>query len=85
MLNIMSVGNVITVIGIPAIVGALIYIGRKLEILDTLKLKLDAVEKKVDGIFERFIKVEERVNTLWKDDIAPSHSPRQLNDREWPF
>ncbi|MGC8624511.1 MAG: hypothetical protein ACP5VQ_04535 [Phycisphaerae bacterium] len=77
----MSIESIITVVGIPAIVAALIYIGRKLEVLDALKLKLDAVEKKVDGIFERFIKVEERVNTLWKDDVAPSHSPRQLNER----
>ncbi|MBI5003849.1 hypothetical protein HZC00_02035 [Candidatus Kaiserbacteria bacterium] len=30
---------------------------------------------------ERFMVVEDRVETLWKDKFAPSHSPRQLNDR----
>ena len=29
---------------------------------------------------ERFGVVEDRVDTLWKDKYAPSHSPRQLND-----
>lgn len=69
----MSIQNVITLIGIPTIVVALIYIGRKLQVLDT-------VEKTMEKMYERFIKVEERVNTLWKDEVAPAHSPRQLND-----
>lgn len=57
----------------PTIVIALIYIGRKLEVLD-------GVKDRIEDIYERFIKVEERVNTLWKDGVAPAHSPRQLND-----
>lgn len=69
----MNIQNIITIIGVPTIVGFLIYIGRKLQILDT-------VEYKIDSIYDRFIKVEERVNTLWKDEVAPAHSPRQLND-----
>ncbi len=32
-------------------------------------------------IREKFFVVESRVSDLWKDKIAPSHSPRQLNDR----
>ncbi len=69
----MTIQDIISFIGIPTIVIALIYIGRKLQVLDT-------VEKTVEKIYERFIKVEERVNTLWKDEVAPAHSPRQLND-----
>lgn len=65
--------DIITVIGIPAILAACIYIGRKLEVLDSVRDRLE-------NIYERFIKVEERVNTLWKDEVAPAHSPRQLND-----
>ena len=68
----MNLQSVITTIGIPAIALTLLYIGRKLQILDTL-------EKTVTNMYERFIKVEERVNTLWKDDVAPARSPRQLN------
>lgn len=70
----MTIQTIITTVGIPTIVVALIYIGRKLQVLDT-------VEKKVDSIYDRFIKVEERVNTIWKDEFVPAKSPRQLNDR----
>lgn len=69
----MTLSNIILTIGIPTIVIALIFIGRKLQILD-------GVEKKLESIYERFIKIEERVDNLWKDKIAPAHSPRQLNE-----
>lgn len=69
----MKILDIITGIGIPTIVIALIYIGRKLQVLDDL-------DKTVKSIYERFIKVEERVDTLWKDEVAPAHSPRKLNN-----
>jgi hypothetical protein len=69
----MTIQNIITTIGIPVIVAALIYIGCKLQTLDN-------VEKKIESIYDRFLKVEERVDTLWKDKVAPAHSPRQLNE-----
>lgn len=69
----MTILEIILSIGIPTIVIALIYIGRKLQILDS-------VEKTVDSIYDRFIKTEERVETLWKDKVAPAHSPRRLNE-----
>ena len=69
----MTLSNIILTIGIPTIVIALIFIGRKLQVLD-------GVEKKLESIYERFIKIEERVDNLWKDKIAPAGSPRQLND-----
>jgi len=69
----MSVLDIVLTIGIPSIVIALIYIGRKLQVLDTL-------EKRVGDIYDRFIKTEDRVESLWKDKFAPSRSPRKLND-----
>lgn len=69
----MTLVNVILTIGIPSIVVCLVYIGRKLQVLDT-------VEKQVGDIYERFIKVEERVNTLWGRNVATSNSPRKLNE-----
>ncbi len=69
----MTLLNIILTIGVPSIVIALIYIGRKLQVLDS-------VEVKINDIYERFIRVEERVDTLWKDKVAPAHSPRQLNE-----
>ena len=76
----MSLRNIIELIGIPTIVVALIYIGRKLETLDTLKKQMETVTSQIGLIFERFVIVEERVSTLWKDEVAPARSPRQLND-----
>jgi hypothetical protein len=70
----MTFQNIISILGIPTIVVALIYIGKKLQILDTLEVD-------VKSIRDRFIVVEERVKTLWKDEVAPAHSPRKLNER----
>ena len=50
---------------------------------------LDAITKTIDNkiepdlkdIRERFGRVEDRVETLWKDKFASAASPRQLNDR----
>jgi hypothetical protein len=70
----MTFQDIITTIGIPAILGTSIYIGRKLQVLD-------GVEKKVESMYDRFIRVEEQVNTLLKDEFAPANSPRQLNKR----
>jgi len=69
----MTLLNIVLGIGVPSIVVALIYIGRKLQVLDS-------VQQKIDDIYERFIKVEERVDNLWKDKVAPAHSPRNLNE-----
>lgn len=76
----MTLQSIITTIGIPAIILALLYIGRKLQVLDTVEKTVETVQNQLGHIFERFVKVEERVNTLWKDEVAPANSPRQLND-----
>ncbi len=60
----MSIQNIITLIGIPTIVVALIYIGRKLQVLDT-------VEKTMEKMYERFIKVEENLDTLLHKNQKP--------------
>jgi hypothetical protein len=69
------------VLDIPAIVVALIYIGRKLQTLDILEQVLGTLEGDVKNMRDRFVVVEDRVKTLWKDEFAPSDSPRQLNAR----
>ncbi len=65
-----TINAIIVGIGIPTIIGATIYIGKKLQILDDLA-----------PIRERFAVIESRVNDLWQDRVAPAHSPRQLNER----
>lgn len=70
----MTFQDIILSIGIPTIVVALVYIGRKLQVLDN-------VERTVESMRDRFTVVEERVKMLWKDEVAPAGSPRQLNER----
>ncbi len=70
-MNILNIINAVIVsLGIPTIIGAAVYIGKKLQILEDLK-----------DVRDKFAVVESRVGDLWKDKLAPSHSPRQLNDR----
>lgn len=69
-MDILNIINAIVVsLGVPAIICAAIYVGRKLQILDDLK-----------GVRDRFAIVESRVGDLWEDKLAPAHSPRQLNE-----
>ncbi len=75
------------IVPIIVIVGVFIAIGRKLELLDTINKNTeklgDSIDKLKDSHNElsaRFIVVEDRVETIWKDKFAPSGSPRQLNE-----
>ncbi len=47
------------------------------EIKETLN---NEIKPDLKEVRERFIIVEERVDTIWKDRLAPARSPRQLND-----
>ncbi len=83
----MNIENIITVIGIPTIIGTLIYVGRKLEVLDNLKKatenileRLNKVDTSIKDIDKRLTRVEDRIDMQWKDKVAPSGSPRQLNE-----
>ena len=53
----MTIQNIISILGIPTIVVALIYIGKKLQILD-------ALETDMKSIRNRFIVIEARVHEL---------------------
>ena len=59
----------------------LLSIGRKLQVLDSVEKTVENMERTIENIRDRFIIVEERVKTLWKDEVAPAGSPRQLNGR----
>lgn len=73
---------IFTLVGLPAVLVALIYIGRKLQTLDHIqKIIIEKLEPELQGVKERFIVVEDRTETMWKDRLATAHSPRQLNER----
>jgi hypothetical protein len=74
---------------IQAILGIVVFIFVAGAAWGTLKNSLSAINKllteniapDLKDVRERFMVVEDRVDTLWKDKYAPSHSPRQLNER----
>jgi len=74
---------------IPVLIGAVVFlvgIGVAWGALKTLVNGIkDVLEKNVlpdlKDVRERFGRIEDRVETLWKDKLAPANSPRQLNDK----
>jgi hypothetical protein len=70
-LNLLTIINsVVVIIGVPTIIGILIFLGRKLQILDDL-----------ENVRKKFSIVESKVDDLWADRIAPARSPRMLNEK----
>lgn len=71
---------VVVVVGVPAILAAFVYIGRKLEVLDSVQKLTQDLSTSLANLRERFIVVETRVKSSLKDEVAPANSPRQLNE-----
>jgi hypothetical protein len=74
------------IVPVLVIIGVFIAIGRKLQILDTINknteelgCSIDKLKESHNQLNERFVVVEDRVETIWKDKFAPAGSPRQLN------
>lgn len=44
------------------------------------KVLEEEIKPDLKNIRERFAVVEDRVQTLWRDNVASAHSPRKLND-----
>lgn len=40
----------------------------------------DAIKESIGDFKDRFVSLENKMDVIWKDKIAPAHSPRQLND-----
>jgi hypothetical protein len=58
---------VIVIVGVPTIVGTLIYIGRKLQILDDLKYIIkEKIEPNLDDTRGRLLVVETELRQVWK-------------------
>lgn len=74
---------------VSAIIGMIVFIGSMGIAWGTLRTLVKGIKTTLDNNIvpdlkdtrERFIKVEDRVETLWKDKLAPASSPRQLNDK----
>lgn len=80
---VIQIGTAQTILGIAVIfIGAGIAWGNIRTLVKGVKQTLDTkIEPDLKDVRERFVIVEDRVETIWKDKYAPAHSPRQLNDR----
>ncbi|MEK7541572.1 MAG: hypothetical protein AAB533_01860 [Patescibacteria group bacterium] len=79
----LEIGTLQAILGVAAI---LIGIGAAWGTLKTLVKGIkntldDEIKPDLKNIRDRFIVVEERVKTLWRDAYAPARSPRRLNAR----
>ncbi len=75
------VNGLVVVIGIPTMVGTLITVGRKLQILDSLNITVEQkMEPKLEKLVVEFEVLKNKMNILWRSHVARSKSPRQLND-----
>jgi hypothetical protein len=80
--------NVLQITDIQALIGVIVFVGTIGIGWGTLKKSVENIDKSLaemkpdlKNIRERFMIVEDRVKTLWKDEFAPASSPRQLNER----
>lgn len=71
-----GIGIVTILIGIGMSWGSLKTTMKNVE--NSLK---EQIAPDLKNVRERFVIVEDRVDTLWKDKFAPANSPRQLNER----
>src|SRR3989344_5963259 len=67
--------SVITTIGVVSIIGGLIYIGRKLQILDTLTLTTEKIKTNLSAVANHMIK-----NYEFNPSELATYSPVQLTD-----
>ncbi|MFY9462773.1 MAG: hypothetical protein WAP52_01155 [Candidatus Sungiibacteriota bacterium] len=79
----LEIGTLQAILGVAAI---LLGIGTAWGTLKTLVKGVkntldDEIKPDLKNIRERFMVVEDRVETLWRDEYAPAHSSRQLNTR----
>lgn len=80
--------TVIQISDIQGVIGIIVFVATAGIAWGTLKnsvkdidTSLKEMKPDLKNIRERFVVVEDRVKTLWKDEVAPAHSPRKLNDR----
>lgn len=58
-----------------------ILLGNTRELIARIDERTEHILKDLDDIRPKVSEMSPKVDILWKDKLAPSHSPRQLNDR----
>ena len=73
--------KILMTIGIPAILGCAILIGRKFQCIDDLEKQTEKIETKTDKLTETINYIKGKIETNWREELAPASSPMQLNER----
>ena len=58
-----------------------LLLGNTRELIARIDERTEHIQKDLDEIRPKVNEIYPRVDLMWKDRLAPSHSPRQLNDR----
>jgi hypothetical protein len=74
---------------VESLIGLIVFIFGLGATWATMKSSVTNLEKTISGeikpvltdLRDRFVVVEDRVESLWKDKVVEAHSPRLLNDR----
>lgn len=82
------INTFVVIIGLPSIIAAAIFVGRRLQKLDDIDTDIETIKTDTKDFSDRIVRIEtkvegleKRVETIWKDSYAPTSSPRQLNER----
>ena len=81
--SVIQIGTIQAFLAVAAVlVGIGIGWGTLRTLIREIKNVLDKeIKPDLKNVRERFAVVEDRVKVLWKDEVAPAHSPRRLNER----
>ncbi|MDP1760191.1 MAG: hypothetical protein Q8L01_01920 [Candidatus Woesebacteria bacterium] len=81
--TILQIGLWQSILGVAVIlIGGGIAWGALRSNVSTIKKLLDEeIKPDLKNVRERFVVIEDRVKNWGKDEVAPAHSPRQLNER----
>ncbi len=79
--------SVLQISTINVIIGAIVFLigigvawGTLKKSVSNISDTLKEIKPDLKDVRERFMAVEDKVDTLWKDRFASAHSPRQLNE-----
>ncbi len=73
--------KILMTIGIPAILSCAIIIGRKFQCIDALEKQTEKIETKTDKLTESINYIKGKIETNWREELAPASSPMKLNER----
>ena len=76
----MNVTNTILAIGVPSIIGAFIYVGKKLQVLEDLKISVDKMKHNLSVVCNFLIKNSDDFSSSELKTLSPLQLTQEGND-----